>query len=105
MSCETLEAQLASYPKRIKNRKFLIMVKTWEKLFKHVVIYGKYSYQAYARDNQYELVRYGEDGEYDTVMVGNFYQCETKAEKLQYIIDDIRGLADQLQEEVDNGTA
>ena len=72
MSCETLEAQLASYPKRIKNRKFLAMVKTWEKLFKHVVIYGKFSYQAYARDNQYELVRYGEDGEYDTVMVVNF---------------------------------
>jgi diphthamide synthase (EF-2-diphthine--ammonia ligase) len=94
--------QLASFPKRMKNRRYLIMIKTWEKLFKKLVVYGKYEYQAYAKDNQYEVVRYGEDGEYDTVLLGNFYKCETKQDKLQYIIDDMKGLAEQLQEEFDS---
>lgn len=103
MSSETLERQLASYQRRIKNRKFLIMTRRWVKLFRRAVSHGRYTYQVYVRDNQYELVRYGVDGEYDTVMVGNFYQCTTVQEKLVHVIDDIRGLADQLQEEVDNG--
>ena len=103
MSSETLETQLSSYQGRIKNRKFLIMTRTWTKLFKRAVSHGRHTYQVYVRDSQYELVRYGIDDEYDTVMVGNFYKCTTRHEQLTQVIDDIRGLADQLQEEVDNG--
>lgn len=78
------------------------MIKTWEKMFKKLVVYGKYEYQVYAKDSQYEVVRYGEDGEYDTVLLGNFYKCTTKEDKLQYVIDDLKGLAEQLQEEFDS---
>lgn len=104
MLSETLEQQLTSYQRRVKNRKFAAMIKQWGKVFKRPVIYGRYTYQIYTRGSQYELVRYGVDGEYDTVMIGRFYQCQTMYEQIQYVIDDIRGLADQLQEEMSNDT-
>lgn len=79
------------------------MTKTWTKLFKHAVSHGRHSYQVYVRGTQYEFVRYGVEGEYDTVMVGYLHKATTRQEQIAHVIDDIRGLADQLQEEVDNG--
>lgn len=71
----------------------------WQEFFKSPIRYGRFSFQVYLKEKKYEVVRYGSEGEYDTVLHGHFYDCKTTQDKIKTIADDLRGLADTIEEE------
>ena len=83
---------------------------SWKELLKKNIPYGKYDYQVFVNGNKYTIERYipaTEDtpSEHEnTVLSGSLYRCETNPEKIAQIIDDIRGLADEIEEEYTNDT-
>jgi len=78
---------------------------SWKELFRKNIPYGKYDYQVFVNNNKYTIERYipaTEDtpSEHEnTVLSGALYRCETTQEKIAQIIEDIRGLADEIEEE------
>jgi hypothetical protein len=69
--------------------------------------YGKFDYQIWMTDKKYTVERYAPsvdefEGEHDgTVFSGSFYKAETKRDQLMQIVDDIKGLAEEIEEMLD----
>lgn len=75
----------------------------WRELLQKRLAYGKYDYQIWVTDKKYTVERYlpsvdDHIGEHEgTAFAGSLYCAETDVEKLQQIIEDIRGLADEIE--------
>jgi hypothetical protein len=81
---------------------------SWQEIFKKHIPYGKYDYQVWINGNKYTIERYIPATEEtpteheNTVLSGALYRCETMKDKIAQILDDIRGLADEIEEEYEN---
>jgi hypothetical protein len=76
----------------------------WQELLPKRMPYGKYDYQIWMTDKKYTVERYMPSiddyvGDHDgTVFSGSFYKTETRRDQLMQIIEDIKGLAEEIEE-------
>lgn len=80
----------------------------WQELLPKRMPYGRYDYQIWLSEKKYTVERYTPSvddivGEHDgTVFSGSFYKAESRKDQLMQIIDDIKGLAEELEEILDD---
>lgn len=78
---------------------------SWQELFPKYIKYGRYDYQVWVNKNKYTIERYipaTEDTPREhenTALSGVLYQCETREQQITQILEDIRGLADEIEDE------
>ena len=74
----------------------------WRELIPRKVIFGKFDYQVWVTDHKYEITRYNRSNDdISTAISGNLFDCTTDEERFAQIMDDLKMLVTQIQEDYD----
>lgn len=75
----------------------------WRELIPRKVIFGKCDYQVWVTDRKYEVTRYNRhNDDISTVLAGVFHDCQNDEDRFTQVMDDLKYLVEQIQEDYDN---